>query len=67
MNDKSIQDHNWSLVMAKGNDSIDTISYCINCGTVKHDYNYHNGKKSPNYPRYFVRGKGADSKEPLCQ
>lgn len=63
-------DHEWRLVIAKGNDapndSLDSIYWCERCGTVRHDYAHGGGMRSPNYPIYYVPGLDAQPNSEEC-
>lgn len=63
--------HKWRLVIVKGNDapneSLDSVYWCDQCGTVKHDYAHGGGMKSPNYPVYYVPGLDAQPEDQCCE
>lgn len=68
--DVIMAEHAWHLIVAKGEDSpghsLDSVSWCIRCGMVRHDYSHNGGQTSPNYPRYFIPKVGPTIHEQEC-
>lgn len=64
--------HDYTFLSSHGEDapgkSLDTYSFCGNCGTVRHDYAHGGGQTSPNYPLFVTIGfPGWRAIEPECR
>lgn len=66
-----MKSHAFSQIVGFGEDapekSLDLISFCFKCGTMKHSYRHNGGQRSDNYPRYYSKNyPGTQHVPPPC-